>query len=71
MPIYQHLKDRSFRPDEIALLVSAFEGALQDLGLTDRGDPVVGMVARRIMAAALKGERDPVRLREAGIKGTR
>jgi len=62
-----NLQLREIPPKHAVMLL---EG-LQDLGLTDRGDPVVGMVARRIMDAALKGERDPVRLREAGIKGTR
>jgi hypothetical protein len=67
MPFRRLAENSAFGPDEIAALVTAFEEALQELGLTDREDPATLMVAERIINAANKGERDPVRLREAGL----
>jgi hypothetical protein len=67
MPFRRLAENSAFGPDEIAALVTAFEEALEELGLTDREDPATLMVAERIINAAIKGERDPVRLREAGL----
>jgi hypothetical protein len=64
------LEARAFNPDEVKLLAGAFEAALQDLNLVDRADPATELVAKRILELALRGERDPVRLREAAVKGT-
>jgi hypothetical protein len=50
-------------------LATAFDAALLELGLVDRSDPAVLLVAKRIMALAEQGERDPMRLREGAIKG--
>jgi len=63
------LKGRAFTPEEVELLTAAFEDALRDLNLVGRTDPATELVAKRIMELALRGERDPVRLREAGVKG--
>jgi hypothetical protein len=63
------LEGRVFSPEEVELLTSAFEAALRELNLTRRTDPAVELVAKRIINVAARGERDPVRLREAGIKG--
>ena len=52
------------------MLVAAFEEALQELQLTDRSVPATLTVAKRIIAAAQRGERDPIRLREAGVNGS-
>jgi len=58
----------AFDPDDIKVLVTAFEGALQKLQLVDRKDPSTTLVAKRIIALAQQGERDPIRLRDAGCK---
>jgi len=63
------LEGRPFSPQEVEVLSSAFEAALQELNIVDRTDPAVELVARRIINVAVRGERDPVRLREAGVKG--
>jgi hypothetical protein len=69
MPIRLLLEhDHSFDPDEVALLVGAFEGALADLGLTDREDRVTLIVAQKIIELAKDGERDPDRLRVEAIR---
>jgi hypothetical protein len=62
-------EQRSFGPEEIRVLATAFDAALLELGLVDRSDPAVLLVAKRIMALAEQGERDPMRLREGAIKG--
>ena len=64
MPIQQLLKEQSFDPDDINLLSSAFEEALQTLGLVDRTVPAAQLVAKLIIELAQRGERDPTRLRE-------
>jgi hypothetical protein len=53
------------------ILGEAFDGACK--ALHDRGQPpiVYEVIAKRIMDAAKKGERDPVRLRDAGLAGIR
>ena len=69
MPINHLLKERhSFGPDEIKVLATAFDAALLELGL-GRTDPAALLVAKRIMALAQGGERDPTLLREGAVKG--
>jgi hypothetical protein len=68
MPIYRLLQNHAFGPDEISVLTTAFEEALQTLRLVDRADPATEMVARKIIELAQQGERDPVRLRERAVK---
>ena len=70
MSINRLLEARAFNPDEVKLLAGAFEAALQDLNLVNRTDPATELVAKRIIELALRGERDPARLREAAVKGT-
>ena len=69
MPINQLLEKDAFGPAEIKVLVTAFEEALQELRLVNRNDPAVTLVAKRIIALAQQGERDPIRLREGAVKG--
>jgi hypothetical protein len=69
MPIRQFLGDAALPSDVIAVMSSAFTVALSRLGLIDRTDPMVEIVARRIIRGALNGERDPERLAEIGRGG--
>ena len=67
MPIRALLKEQgdnpqSFGPDEIAVLVSAYEAALQEVGLVNRNDPATWIIAKRILELAQQGELDPVKL---------
>jgi hypothetical protein len=72
MPIRRFLEgNRSFVPDEIDVLVKAFEDALRELQLSDRKDPVTLTVAKRIIELAIQGERDPVRLRDRALESLR
>ena len=69
MPIRELLKTHSFGPDDIQVLVTAFEEALRELRLVDRTDPVAQLAAKRIIELAQQGERDPIRLREGAVQG--
>jgi hypothetical protein len=71
MPIRQYLSDnRSFEPDDVRAINDALTAALAKLGLKDRSDAMVEMVARRIILAALAGERSIIRLTDIGAGGT-
>jgi hypothetical protein len=61
----------AFTAKEIAAITSAFEDALNTLGLVDREDPAVTMVAERVIELASGGEHDPILLREAVLKSLR
>ena len=70
MPIRHFLgKDASFGPDDLKVMGEAFTQALSELRLYDRKDAMVEMVARRIVRAALSGERDPAKLCEIALDG--
>jgi len=64
MPIHRLLENTAFQPDHIAVMVSAYESACYDLGLTEPNDPLRNIVARAIIECARKGERDAIRLQE-------
>lgn len=63
--LQQH--DHAFGPEEVDILVAAYEGALAQLQLIAREDPATLLVAKRIIDLAKDGERDPIRLREGAI----
>jgi hypothetical protein len=46
MPLTRYLIDGVFEPDAIKVMVAAFEAACRSLGLLDRDDPFVEIVAR-------------------------
>ena len=70
MPIQQLLRDQQhFGPEDIKVLSSAFEEAMQTLGLVDRTVPAAQLVAKLIIELAQRGERDPTRLRERALNG--
>jgi hypothetical protein len=70
MPIRQFFgKDVAFGPDDLKAIGEAFSCALTKLRLYDRTDPIVELVARRIVRAALAGERDPIKLCEIAVDG--
>ena len=71
MPIRQFFgSDVAFGPDDLKAMGEAFSCALTKLRLYDRKDPIVELVARRIVRAALAGERDPIKLCEIAVEGS-
>jgi hypothetical protein len=67
MPPTRFLGDTSFGPDEIVVLVSAYESAMRELDLPGPTAPGAETLAMTIIRFAKQGERDPVRLRERAI----
>lgn len=66
MPLTRFLQDTSLGPEEIAVLVAAYEAALRELDLTGHAEP--GAVAKAIIRFWRQGERDPRRLYERAIE---
>ena len=67
MPIARLLQNASFGPDEIKVLVRAFEEALGTLRV-DRNDPISEALAKKIIELAQHGERDPLALRQHAVQ---
>jgi hypothetical protein len=67
MPIIRLLQNASFGPDEITILVRAFDDALGTLGV-DRSSLVAEALAKKIIQLAQQGERDPKRLRQHAVR---
>ena len=69
MPIRLLLEhDHAFTPEDVKVLIAAFEDTLRALKLVDREDPVTIMLAKIIFELAKEGERDPVRLRDLALQ---
>jgi hypothetical protein len=69
MPIVRLIQKQNsaFGPEEIRLMVAAFEAACSASGLADPDNPRREIVAQKIIQAAQGGERDIARLRECGL----
>jgi hypothetical protein len=66
--ILQFIRNKSDFDDEATRLIGeAFDAMCKDLDDTGQPALVREVIAKRIIKAALKGERDPVRLRNAGL----
>jgi hypothetical protein len=64
MPIDPFREQGAFEPEATAAMGEAFDTACKEL--QDGGEPEVRkLIAKRIIAAARRGELDPVRLRTA------
>lgn len=69
MPIRLLLEhDHAFTPEDVKVLIDAFEDTLRALRLHDREDPLTMAVAKIIIQLAKDGERDPTRLRDLALK---
>jgi hypothetical protein len=55
-------------PDEIIVMVGAYEAALREMDLTGHTAPGAVTLAKTIVMLAKQGDRDPVRLRERAIE---
>ena len=67
MPLDPFLKHGAFGPEATAAMGEAFEAACKELHDADKTEPVRKLIARRIIAAARRGELDAVRLRTAAL----
>ena len=67
MPINPSIEHHAFEPEATAAMGEAFEAACKELHSAGVPEVARKLVARRIIAAARRGERDPVRLRTAAL----
>lgn len=58
MAIYRLIDAGAFGPDEIEAMTAAYEGALVELRLVDRNDPLTEIIAKSIVNVTATGERD-------------
>ena len=66
-PIYRLIANGSFGPDEIEVITAAYEGALIDLGVTNRDDPITELIAKSVVNVTATGVRDPVLIKSARL----
>jgi hypothetical protein len=59
--------EKAFSPEDTAVLATAYEKATEQLRGDGFTELVREIIAKRIIAAALKGERDPDRLSASAI----
>ena len=72
MPIRRLLEHNdAFSPEDVQVLLGAFDDTVRALNLTDRERPLTMMVAKLIIEFAKEGERDPDRLRDLVVKSLR
>lgn len=68
MPIYRLLQNVPMGPEDIRRLTSAYEKALQTIGLVDRNDPIAEVVVKKIIEIGQTGVRDPADISAQAIK---
>jgi hypothetical protein len=69
MPIGPSIEHRVFEPEATAAMGEAFEAACKELHDAGKDEVVRKLVPERIIAAANRGELDPVRPRAATLSG--
>lgn len=73
MAVRRLLAKSPLGPEEIDILVKAYEQTLRTLGLVDRSDPLTELIAKQIIKIGQSGISDPARisaqaLEELGIQ---
>ena len=48
-------------------MTAAYEGALIDVGVANRDDPITDLIAKAIVNVTATGERDPILVKERAI----
>ena len=62
------LECAAFGPDDIAIMVAAYEAGLTQINVSGHNDPTAETLAQTIVMLAKQGERDPVRLEQKAIE---
>ena len=68
MPILRLLEQLPLEPEEVAGLLCAYQQTLHALGLVDRTDPIVELVARKVIEIGGTGVRDPAEIAILAVK---
>jgi hypothetical protein len=71
VPIQRFLEGAVFDQEIITAMSIAFEETLKELGLTDRQDPLIAVVAKIIIDCARKGDREPASMRDCALAAIR
>jgi ActR/RegA family two-component response regulator len=67
VPIYRILENVAFEPERVELVAKAFEDTLHTYGIRDRAGPLATKIAKSILDAAKRGERNPEKLQQAAV----
>jgi hypothetical protein len=67
MPTRSFMVPGAFEPEAVAAMSEAFEAACEVLQDASQPEAVREIIAKRIIAAATTGERDPLRLQAAAL----
>lgn len=67
MAIYRLIASGTFDPEAIEVMIAAYEGALSDLHLIDRTDPLTELIATSIINVTAAGERDSEKIKERAL----
>ena len=67
MAIYKLIANGSFAPDEIAVMRAAYEAALAELDVSEQNSPITELIARAIINVVLRGERDPIEIKQRAL----
>jgi hypothetical protein len=62
------LEDTAFGPDEIAIMVAAYELGLTQINASGHNDPTAETLAQIVVMLTKQGERDPIRLEQRAIE---
>lgn len=68
MAVRRLLAKSPFGPEEIDVLVKAYEETLQAFGLVDRNDPLTELIAKKIIEIGQTGLRDPSQISAQAFK---
>jgi GAF domain-containing protein len=66
--IRKFISDRSFTPEQVGVITKAFDGTCRDLGLINRDDPIVQLVAEAVIDIALSGEWGSEQIRRFALR---
>ncbi len=69
MTIQRLFDSNAFGPEEIAEIVAAFDQACRRVGSVNPNDHIRDFLARRVMSAAMTGERDAAQICERALLG--
>lgn len=62
MAIYRLLQKSAFEPEDVKILIAAYEMGLSQLGLRDRNDPATELLAKLIIEVGQTGEKTPEKI---------
>ena len=68
MAIYRFLQNAAFMPEDVNRIVEAFEDASRALRLSDQTDPLLEVLAKKIIEIAQTGVRDSAQISRLALR---